>query len=77
VAADLIRRRGSATSGVRMLRRLVLTRRGLVKRRTQIKSEISAALHRNLKGRDPASDPLGTKGREEDRRSAGCRSTSA
>src|SRR4051794_36474044 len=32
--------------------------------RTQIKNEISAALHRNLKGRNPASDPFGKKGRE-------------
>jgi hypothetical protein len=42
-----------------MLRRLVSRRRGLVKRRTQIKHEISAVLHRNLKGRRPASDPFG------------------
>lgn len=37
---------------------------GWVKRRTQIKNEISAALHRNLKGCNPASDPFGKKGRE-------------
>ncbi|MGH2941170.1 MAG: IS110 family transposase [Solirubrobacteraceae bacterium] len=36
---------------------------GLVKRRTQIKNEISAVLHRNLKGRSPASDPFAVKGR--------------
>jgi transposase len=48
---------------VRMLRRLVSRRRGLVKRRTQVKNEISAVLHRNLKGRPPASDPFGRKGR--------------
>jgi hypothetical protein len=47
----------------RMLRRLVSRRRGLVKRRKQIKNEISAVLHRNLKGRSPASDPFGKKGR--------------
>ena len=47
----------------RMLRRLVSRRRGLVKRRTQIKNEVSAVLHRNLKGRSPASDPFGAKGR--------------
>lgn len=47
-----------------MLRRLVSRRRGLVKRRTQIKNEISAALHRNLKGRNPASDPFSAKGRQ-------------
>jgi transposase len=48
---------------VRMLRRLVSRRRGLVKRRTQVKNEISAVMHRNLKGRNPASDPFGKKGR--------------
>src|SRR6478752_4812165 len=48
---------------MQMLRRLVSRRRGLVKRRTQIKNEIAAALHRNLKGRNPASDPFGKKGR--------------
>jgi transposase len=48
---------------VRMLRRLVSRRRGLVKRRTQVKNEIAAALYRNLKGRNPASDPFGKKGR--------------
>jgi len=41
----------------------VSRRRGLVKRRTQVKNEISAVLHRNLKGRCPASDPFGHKGR--------------
>jgi transposase len=46
-----------------MLRRLVSRRRGLVKRRTQVKNEISAVLHRNLKGANPASDPFGKKGR--------------
>ena len=44
-----------------MLRRLVSRRRGLVKRRTQIKNEICAVLHRNLKGRNPASDPFGRR----------------
>jgi transposase len=47
----------------RMLRRLVSRRRGLVKRRTQVKNEISAVLHRNLKGRNPATDPFSGKGR--------------
>ena len=54
----------------RMLRRLVSRRRGLVKRRTQIKNEISAVLHRNLKGRSPASDPFGKQGPRVDRRAA-------
>ena len=37
----------------RMLRRLVSRRRGLVKRRTQVKNEVSAVMHRNLKGPQP------------------------
>jgi transposase len=64
LAADLIPAVWIGDDRVRMLRRLVSRRRGLVKRRTQIKNEISAALHRNLKGRNPASDPFGKKGRE-------------
>jgi transposase len=64
LAADLIPAVWIGDDRVRMLRRLVSRRRGLVKRRTQIKNEISAALHRNLKGRNPASDPFGTKGRQ-------------
>jgi len=63
LAADLIPAVWIGDERVRMLRRLVSRRRGLVKRRTQIKNEISAALHRNLKGRNPASDPFGNKGR--------------
>ena len=63
-AADLIPAVWIGDERCRMLRRLVSRRRGLVKRRTQIKNEISAALHRNLKGRNPASDPFGKKGRE-------------
>ncbi|MCA1700010.1 MAG: IS110 family transposase [Actinobacteria bacterium] len=63
LAADLIPRVWIGDERTRMLRRLVSRRRGLVKRRTQIKNEISAVLHRNLKGRSPASDPFGAKGR--------------
>jgi transposase len=63
LAADLIPRVWAGDERVRMLRRLVSRRRGLVKRRTQVKNEISAVLHRNLKGRSPASDPFGRKGR--------------
>ena len=63
LAADLIPAVWIGDERVRMLRRLVSRRRGLVKRRTQIKNEISAALHRNLKGRNPASDLFGKKGR--------------
>lgn len=63
LAAGLIPRVWIGDERTRMLRRLVSRRRGLVKRRTQIKNEISAVLHRNLKGRSPASDPFGDKGR--------------
>jgi len=63
LAADLIPPVWVGDERVRMLRRLVSRRRGLVKRRTQVKNEISAVLHRNLKGRPPASDPFGRKGR--------------
>lgn len=63
LAADLIPRVWIGDERVRMLRRLVSRRRGLVKRRTQVKNEISAVVHRNLKGRPPASDPFGRKGR--------------
>jgi transposase len=64
LAADLIPAVWIGDERCRMLRRLVSRRRGLVKRRTQIKNEIAAALHRNLKGRNPASDPFGNKGRQ-------------
>jgi transposase len=64
LAADLIPRVWIGDERTRAMRRLVTRRRGLVKRRTQIKNELSAALHRNLKGRNPASDPFGKKGRE-------------
>ena len=63
LAADLIPPVWVGDERVRMLRRLVSLCRGLVKRRTQVKIEISAVLHRNLKGRPPASDPFGRKGR--------------
>lgn len=63
LAANLIPAVWIGDERVRMLRRLVSRRRGLVKRRTQIKNEISAVLHRNLKGANPASDPFGKKGR--------------
>jgi transposase len=63
LAAGLIPAVWIGDERVRMLRRLVSRRRGLVKRRTQIKNEISAVLHRNLKGANPASDPFGKKGR--------------
>ena len=63
LAADLIPAVWIGDERTRMMRRLVSRRRGLVKRRTQIKNETAAVLHRNLKGRPPASDPFGVKGR--------------
>jgi transposase len=63
LAADLIPAVWIGDERCRMVRRLVSRRRELVKRRTQIKNEISAVLHRNLKGRSSASDPFGNKGR--------------
>jgi hypothetical protein len=63
LAAGLIPRVWIGDERCRMLRRLVSRRRGLVKRRTQVKNEISAVLHRNLKGRNPATDPFSAKGR--------------
>src|SRR4051812_42005051 len=63
LAAGLIPRVWIGDERCRMLRRLVSRRRGLVKRRTQVKNEISAVLHRNLKGRNPATDPFSGKGR--------------
>ncbi len=63
LAAGLIPSVWIGDDRTRMLRRLVSRRRGLVKRRTQVKNEISAVMHRNLKGANPASDPFGNKGR--------------
>ena len=63
LAAGLIPAVWIGDERVRMLRRVVSRRRGLVKRRTQVKNESSAVLHRNLKGRNTASDPFGKKGR--------------
>jgi transposase len=63
LAAGLIPKVWIGDDRTRMLRRLVSRRRGLVKRRTQVKNEVSAVMHRNLKGANPASDPFGKKGR--------------
>jgi transposase len=57
LAADLIPAVWIGDERCRMLRRLLSRRRGLVKRRKQIKNEISAVLHRNLKGRSPPDTP--------------------
>ena len=50
LAAGLIPKVWIGDDRTRMMRRLVSRRRGLVKRRTQIKNEIAAALSRNLRG---------------------------
>jgi len=63
LAADLIPAVWIGDEQTRMMRRLVSRRRGLVKRRTQIKNEATAVLHRNLKGRPPVTDTFGVKGR--------------
>lgn len=47
----------------RALRRHVSRRRGLVKRRTALKNEVSSVLMRNLKARPPVTDLFGTRGR--------------
>jgi len=47
----------------RALRRHVSRRRGLVKRRTALKNEVSSVLMRNLKRRPPVTDLFGVRGR--------------
>jgi transposase len=56
LAADSLPRVWVGDEPTRTLRRLVARRRGLVKRRTQVKNEIQAVLHRNLKPRPPVID---------------------
>lgn len=63
LAADLIPKVWIGDERVRTLRRVVSRRRGMVKRRTQIKNEIAAVLQRNLKPRPPVTDLFGVKGR--------------
>jgi transposase len=63
LAADLIPKVWVGDDRIRALRRLVSRRRGLVKRRTQIKNEVAAVLHRNLKPRPPVADLFGKRGR--------------
>src|SRR4051794_7305298 len=46
----------------RALRRLIARRRGVVKRRTQVKNEAQAVLHRNLVERPKIADLFGAKG---------------
>ena len=63
LAADLIPKVWAGDDRIRAMRRVVSRRRGLVKRRTQVKNEIAAVLHRNLKPRPPVSDLFGKQGR--------------
>jgi transposase len=63
LAADCLARVWIGDELTRALRRLVSRRRGLVKRRTQVKNEIQAVLHRNLKPRPPVTDLFGKRGR--------------
>ncbi len=53
LAAGLIPKVWIGDDRTRTLRRLVSRRRGLVKRRTQVKNEISAVMHRNLNAEIP------------------------
>jgi transposase len=63
LAADLVPRVWVADEQTRLLRRQISRRRGLVKRRTQLKNEISAVLMRNLKARPQVADLFGKRGR--------------
>ena len=63
LAADLIPKVWIGDDRLRALRRVVSRRRGLVRRRTQIKNEIAAVLHRNLKPRPPVTDLFGVRAR--------------
>lgn len=63
LAADLVPRVWIGDEQTRVLRRLTGRRSQLVRARTRPKNEIAAVLVRNLKGRPPASDPLGRQGR--------------
>lgn len=59
LAADLIPKVGAGDDRIRAMRRVVSRRRGLVKRRTQVKNEIAAVWHRNHKPHPPVSDLFG------------------
>jgi transposase len=67
LAADLIPRVWIGDERTRMLRRLVSRRRGLVKRRTQIKTR-SAGVASQPQGPQPGERPLRRKGPRVDRR---------
>ena len=63
LAVDLIPRVWVSDERTRALRRLTSRRAQLVRQRTRVKNEVSAVLVRNLKGRPPASDLFGKRGR--------------
>lgn len=63
LAVDLIPRVWISDERTRALRRLTSRRAQLVRQRTRVKNEVSAVLVRNLKGRPPASDLFGKRGR--------------
>lgn len=63
LAVDLIPRVWITDERTRVLRRLTSRRAQLVRQRTRVKNEVSAVLVRNLKGRPPASDVFGKRGR--------------
>lgn len=64
LAVDLIPRVWISDERTRALRRLTSRRAQLVRQRTRVKNEVSAVLVRNLKGRPPASDLFGKRGRQ-------------
>lgn len=63
LAVDLIPRVWISDERTRVLRRLTSRRAQLVRQRTRVKNEVSAVLVRNLKGRPPATDVFGKRGR--------------
>ncbi len=63
LAVDLIPRVWVSDERTRVLRRLTSRRAQLVRQRTRVKNEVSAVLVRNLKGRPPATDVFGKRGR--------------
>ena len=63
LAVDLIPRVWISDERTRALRRLTSRRAQLVRQRTRVKNETTAVLVRNLKGRPPATDLFGKRGR--------------
>ena len=64
LAAGLVPAVWVPDEATRALRRLVARRQGMVKRRTQIKNEAQAMLHRNLIKRPKLTDIFGAAGRQ-------------